>query len=163
MAFLTWVEELGISVFIRESDSLLALPTFLFVHILGMSIVGGLSAAIDFAMLGLWPRVSIKPLEKLYPFIWFGFIINLITGTGLFMADATSRGRNWDFYVKLVFVAGGVATLVLMRKRVFSHPMLDSGRLPPNAVTLAWVSLVCWFGAIVAGRLIAYVGPVPGL
>ena len=29
--------------------------------------------------------------------------------------------------------------------------------------TLAWVSLVCWFGAICAGRLIAYVGPVAGV
>ena len=28
---------------------------------------------------------------------------------------------------------------------------------------LAWASLACWFCAIVAGRLIAYVGPVPGL
>jgi hypothetical protein len=28
---------------------------------------------------------------------------------------------------------------------------------------LAWVSIVCWFGAICAGRLIAYVGPVAGV
>jgi hypothetical protein len=28
---------------------------------------------------------------------------------------------------------------------------------------LAWASLICWFGAICAGRLIAYVGPVAGL
>jgi hypothetical protein len=27
---------------------------------------------------------------------------------------------------------------------------------------LAWASLICWFGAITAGRLLAYVGPVSG-
>lgn len=162
MEFLRWIEGLGFSTFVRESDSLLALPMFLFVHILGMSIVAGCSAVIDFAVLGLWPRSPLKPLERFYPLIWFGFVINLLTGTGLFMADAVARGRNVDFYVKLLFVAGGVATLVAMRREVFANGE-TGGPLSARARRLAWTSLVCWFGAIVAGRLIAYVGPVPGL
>jgi hypothetical protein len=35
--------------------------------------------------------------------------------------------------------------------------------LPGNAKRLAWLSLVCWLGAITAGRLLAYLGPVSGL
>jgi hypothetical protein len=163
MEFLSWIEGLSLSTFIRESTSLFAAPGFLFVHILGMSIVAGCAGMIDLALLGVWPGTQLKPLERLYPVIWFGFIINLITGTGLMMADATTRGRNLDLYIKLLFVAGGLATLVLMRKHVFADPALDTRPVSGRAKQLAWASLLCWFAAIVSGRLIAYVGPVPGL
>jgi hypothetical protein len=163
MEFLTWVEGLAISTFIRESTSLMASPGFLFIHILGMSIVAGCAAMIDLSFLGVWPESPRKPLERLYPIIWFGFVINLITGTGLVMADASTRGRNPDLYIKLVFVAIGVWTLLKMRTRVFADPDLDTRPVTPLAKRLAWVSLFCWFAAIIAGRLIAYVGPVPGL
>ena len=47
-----------------------------------------------------------------------------------------------------------------MRKSVFAN-----ADLPPvsaNAKRLAWASLICWFGAIATGRLLAYLGPVSG-
>jgi hypothetical protein len=50
-----------------------------------------------------------------------------------------------------------------MRKQVFGDPALDNGPVSGRHKMLAWASLTCWFCAIVAGRLIAYVGPVPGL
>jgi len=163
MAAFEWLETLPFSLWIRESGSLWAFPMFLFAHTLGMSIVAGGSTFISFALLGLWPRGPIKPLERLYPIMWWGFGINLFTGVGLFCADATTRAINLDFWVKLVFVAVGVYVMVRTRKTVFGNPALDSGPLPASARTLAYASLVCWFGAIVAGRLIAYVGPVAGL
>ena len=163
MAFFEWLETLPFSVWVRESGSLWAFPMFLFVHTLGMSIVAGGYTFISFALLGLWPRGPIKPLERLYPVMWWGFGFNLFTGVGLFCADATTRAVNLDFWVKLVFVAVGVFLMVRTRKTIFANPALDSGPVPPNARTLAIGSLVCWFGAIVAGRLIAYVGPVAGL
>jgi len=56
-----------------------------------------------------------------------------------------------------------VIVLSRTQKKVFGNPALDSGPLPNDAKKLAWASLFCWFGAICAGRLIAYVGPVAGL
>ena len=44
-----------------------------------------------------------------------------------------------------------VGLLVLIRRRVFGSPQLDNGIVPGRS--LAYASLVCWFGAIVAGRL----------
>ena len=163
MAFFEWLETLPTSQWVRESGSLWAFPMFLFVHTLGMSIVAGGSTFISFALLGLWPKGPIKPLERLYPLMWWGFGFNLFTGLGLFCADATTRAVNLDFWVKLVFVAVGVFLMVRTRKTVFRSPALDNGPLPASAKPLAYASLVCWFGAIVAGRLIAYVGPVAGL
>ena len=163
MAFFEWLETLFFSQWVRESGSLWAFPMFLFTHTLGMAMVAGGATLISFAFLGLWPKASpIKPLEKLYPVMWWGFGFNLFTGVGLFCADATTRAINPDFWVKLVFVAIGVFAMVKMR-RVFANPALASGIVPPDGKTWAWVSLVCWFGAIVAGRLIAYVGPTAGV
>jgi len=92
-----------------------------------------------------------------------GFLINAVTGTALFMKAATTYGTNPDFYVKLVFVALGMIVLVVMRFVVFNDPQLESRPVRWWAKLLAWASLFCWFGAIVTGRLIAYVGPVAGL
>ena len=163
MAFFEWLETFFFSQWVRESGSLWAFPMFLFAHTLGMAMVAGGATLISFAFLGLWPKPSpIKPLEKLYPIMWWGFGFNAFTGIGLFCADATTRAINPDFWLKLVFVAVGVVAMVKMRK-VFANPGLAVGSVPADGKTWAWVSLVCWFGAIVAGRLIAYVGPVAGV
>jgi hypothetical protein len=50
-----------------------------------------------------------------------------------------------------------------MRKKVSGDPQLDNGPVSGSAKGLAWISLLCWAGAITAGRLLAYVGPVSGL
>lgn len=161
---LVGIENLGFSAWVRESPSLWAFPMFLFVHTVGMGIVAGGAAVISFALLGLWPaKAPLRPLEKLYPFLWGGFIANLLTGIGIFMKDASTYGRNPDFFVKLLFVVLGVVFLQAIRRQIFTREDLDAGPLPAKARTLAWASLACWFLAIVFGRLIAYVGPVPGL
>ena len=163
MEFLNWLETLSYSAWVRESPSLWAFPALLFVHTLGMSLVAGGSAVISMALLGFWPKTALKPLERLYPVMWFGFWINLFTGFSIFLKDASIYGRNYDLYVKLVFVIFGVVLLKIMRKQVFGDPGLDNGPVSSRNKMLAWASLACWFCAIVAGRLIAYVGPVPGL
>ena len=162
MDFLTALEQLRFSIWVRESGSIWAFPTFLFLHTLGMSMVAGGNAAIDLVLLGFWPKTPVKPLDRLFPLIWWGFWINAATGTVLLIADATTKLTNWDFGVKMLFVFAGVTVLYVMRRRVFGNPELDKAPLPPDAKRLAWASLVCWFGAITAGRLLAYVGPVSG-
>jgi hypothetical protein len=153
----TFLETLPVSTFIRESNSLWAFPMFLFAHTFGMSIVAGGSSLIDLALLGFWPKtMPVKPLERLYPLMWFGFWINLITGSVLLVADASTRLTNPDFYVKMACVILGTVLLFVMRKRVFGDPQLDVAPVASHAKLLAWVSLASWFGAIVTGRLIAY-------
>jgi hypothetical protein len=163
MAVLEWVAQLPPATFVRESNSLLAFPGFLFVHTVGIAIVAGGSAVIAFALLGMWPTAtSMKPLDRLYPAIWFGFWINFVTGVGLLIADAVSKGLNPVLWIKLVFVAVGVVAMARLRKTYFRAPVEDRP-VPAGAKVLAWTSLVCWFGAIIFGRLIAYVGGYQGI
>jgi hypothetical protein len=162
MQFLAALEQMPFSIWVRESGSIWAYPTILFMHTIGMATVAGLSAGIDLRLLG-FSQIPIRPLARLYPFMWWGFAINAVSGTILLIADATTKLTNPDFYVKMVFIFVGVAVLNIMRKKVFGDPGLDAAPVSRAAKRLAWISLVCWVGAITAGRLMAYLGPVSGL
>ena len=159
MEFLSKIEQLPYSMWVLQSPY----STILFLHSIGMALVAGFSAVIDLRLLGFSPKIPIKPMEKLFPWMWWGFALNLVTGSSLLMADATTKGTNPDFWVKMVFVFCGIVVLKVIRKKVFGNPLLDVAPLPGTAKGLAWISLVCWIGAITAGRLLAYVGPVSGL
>src|SRR4051812_21083911 len=147
-----WVEQLSYSTWVRESNSIWAFPMYLFAHTLGMSLVAGGAAMISLALLGLWPRTPLRPLERVFPYMMAGFCVNAFTGLSIFMKDASVYSRNWDFWIKLVFILFGMLLLVRIRKQVFRDPDLDLRPVTPAARRLAWASLVCWFGAICAGR-----------
>ena len=138
------------------SDSIFAFPTILLLHTYGMGILVGLMTGIDFLILGFAPAVLLAPMQKLFPIVWAAFWINAITGTLLFLGDAATM-TNRVFAAKMIFVALGVLNLRLIQTRVFREPDLAQGRLPAGAKRLAVTSLICWLGAITAGRLLAYV------
>jgi hypothetical protein len=150
------IENLGLSTWVRESPSKLAYPTILWLHVMGMGVVAGISAVISLRLLGVSSKTPVQPLERLYPLVWWGFWVNAATGTALLMASASKRMIDPTFYVKMIFIFAGVALLQLTRKRVFRNLGPD-GAPPDNAKALAWASLICWLGAITAGRLLAYV------
>ena len=163
-SILNTIEQMQFAIWVRESSSIWAFPTFLVVHTIGMSIVAGCSTMVSLAILGFWPaKMPVRPLERLYPLMWTGFWINAFTGVVLLLADATTKATNWDFYVKMIFVFTGTWLIVRTRKQVFGSALLDQGSLPAGAKGLAWGSMICWFCAITAGRLLAYLGPVSGL
>lgn len=156
--FLVFLEGLDFSMWVKNSPSVWAFPTILLVHTLGMSIVAGGAAMLDLMVLGFWPsEVPTKPFERVFPVLWIGFVVNAITGTMMLMADATTKLTTLDFYLKMIFVFAGMFVLVRMRRQVFEDPQLDQVPFSGGAKMLAWASLVCWFGAITAGRLLAYV------
>ena len=159
LEFLLKLEQLPFSMWVLQTPY----PTILFLHSMGMALVAGFNAVIDLRLLGISPKIPIKPMERLYPWMWWGFAINAVTGSCLLIADATTKLTNPDFGVKMVFVFSGIVVLKIMRKKVFGDPQLDKAPVSGTAKGLAWVSLVCWIGAITAGRLLAYVGPVSGL
>lgn len=156
-AFLLAIENLAFSRWVKDAPTIWAFPTILIVHTLGMSIVAGISAMLSFALLGFWPSVSMKPFARVFPLVWFGFIINAVSGTMMLMADATTKLTTVDFYIKMAFVIAGFFILVRMKNQIFEDPQLDQAPVSGNAKVLAWASLACWFGAITAGRLLAYV------
>jgi hypothetical protein len=160
MELLLWLEETRLAGWVRESDSLLAYPTVLFLHTLGLAMVAGLSALLNLRVLGFARNVPFSALTPFITTIWVGFAITVVSGTALLVAEASTKMRIPVLYVKLVFVALALVTLHLLAKQVFRNPLADRAPLPRQAHLLAASSLLFWAGATTAGRLIAYIGPV---
>ena len=89
-------------------------------------------------------------------------VIVLGVATILLAADATTKIANPVFGVKMVLMALRVVNMVLIRRVVFRGPNVDNA-VPVLGKFLAGASLVLWFGATTAGRLMAYLGAVSGL
>jgi len=163
MDLLQSIESSGFSQWVKQSGSLWAFPGILLAHTYGMAVLVGIIAGIDLRILGLMPAVPLAPLRRLMPLVWVAFWVNAVTGTMLLAADATSKMRNLDFGIKMAFIVLAVVTQRVIQKRVFGDPDLDRQPFSSNAKMLAVASLVCWLGAITAGRLLAYVGNPGGL
>ena len=162
MDFLVYLEQSNFSIWVRESGSLLAFPGILLLHTCGMAVLVGIVVAIDLRILGFAPALPLAPIANLLPLLWVAFWVNAATGTILLVADAATRMTNPDFFIKLGCIFLAVIVQRRIQRLVFRAPAITSGT-PPQAKMLAVASLVFWLGAITAGRLLAYVGPVSGL
>ena len=140
--FFIWLEATALSTWVRESPSLWAFPGVRSMHALGMGLVAGLNAAIDLRILGVAPRVPFAEIKRFVPLMWFGFWLNAVSGVILLAGYPTKALTNPVFYVKLMFIAVAVTAAVKA--------------IPKASKLWAWLSLAGWFGAITAGRLLAY-------
>jgi hypothetical protein len=160
MDVLAAIENSGFAVWVRESGTLLSYPAILFMHTLGLALLVGPNLVVDLCMLSVGRVVPLAATERFFQVMWIGFWMNAASGAALLIADASTKLINPVFYVKIVFIAAGVVTMVLMRRRIFGRPLGE--RLILSDKALAWISVSCWMGAITAGRLMAYIGPVSG-
>jgi hypothetical protein len=149
------VERTALSVWVRESPSLLAFPFILFLHTLGLAMLAGLNVGLDAWLLG---RRKLPPFElaNIYRVMWLGFGINALSGLVLLAAYPAKALTNWVFFVKLLCIA--VAVWVLQRlKGELAVADGTAGRdVTLYARRLALASLLLWTVTIFAGRLLAY-------
>jgi len=145
MNFLAWLESTAASEWVRGSPSFFAFPGILSAHTVGMGLAAGINAAIALRILGVASGVPIDEMRRFLPAMWFGFWLNFASGIGLLLGYPTKALTNPDFYLKLALIAVGVWLVGRIRERVESRPK-----------GLAVASLICWGGAITAGRLLAY-------
>ena len=132
----------------RESPSLLVFPTYLIVHAFGMAFLAGTNAALDLRVLGFAPRIPLPSMQRFFPVMWFGFVINVMSGLLLLICYPTKALTNPVFYVKMGCIAAGMILMIMIRKRA-----IIEGH---SAKAMAILSLIVWAGATVAGRLLAY-------
>lgn len=157
MDVLGQVERSGIATWVRESGSLWAYPLILTLHTIGLSFLVGGAAVLDLRLLGFAPRVPVAALRALFPMMWLGFAVNALSGLALFAADATVKARQGVFWIKLALIGLGVVNVRSIRNVIRRDAAsLEAGIVVRRARMLAAVSLLIWAGAIVAGRLMAY-------
>lgn len=153
--WLAWLERTPLSVWVRESPSLLAFPFILFLHTLGLAMLAGLSVGIDTWLVATRRAVPRSVFAGIYRVMWLGFGINAISGLVLLLAYPAKALTNWVFFAKLLLVGLAIWLVELINRDLDRLPV-GEGAASVHARRLAWSSLVLWAGAIVTGRFLAY-------
>jgi hypothetical protein len=154
--FLIWLESTALSQWVVGSPSMFAFPGILAAHAIGMGFAVGICLALDLRVLGVAPGVQIAQMRRYVPIVWIGFWLNAISGVLLLIGYPTKALTNPVFYLKLLMIAVALVLFVRIGRRVFDETQGEERARRPLVKRLAIVSLVCWVGAITAGRFLAY-------
>ncbi len=160
--FLAGLETTGISLFIRESSSLLGFPTILTTHAFGYCFIMATNAIVSARMLGFAKSIPFKPLRKLFPVMWIGLILTTITGLLLVMAAAQKRVPNPILWFKMILLAVATPLMWKFQMKVFEDPAVNENNIPANAKTMAALQLALWILIMISGRLIPYSATILG-
>lgn len=155
--FFGWLEHTDLSQFIRGGS--FAFPLILTAHVLGAGFIAGTGSAVAFRLLGVARGVPAALFERFYPVLWGVLALNIVSGLLLLDAYPYKAFTNPLFYVKLSLVALGVYLAIRIRDGVLRAPvwqMTSRHAVLANAKILASLSLACWAGVLIAGRLLAY-------
>ena len=156
MAFLEWLQGTWVGVLVAQS--LWGYPLLETIHTIGMAMMIGSLGLINLRVLGYKPELPLLDIRQLLPLAWLGFTLNAISGTLLFTSDAVYFFSSYTFRIKMVLIILGGINAALLGQRVFREAAAGAPAPPAAAGTkwIAFLSLVFWFGAVCAGRLIAY-------
>ena len=160
--FLESLENTGISLFVRESDSLLSFPTILTAHAFGYCFVMATNAIVSARMLGFAASIPFKPLRRLFPVMWIGLIVTTITGLALVMAAAQKRVPNPILWFKMILLAVATPMMWKFQMKVFEDPSVDENKIPASARTIAACQIALWLLIMISGRLIPYSATILG-
>jgi hypothetical protein len=156
--WLSYLEQTALAVYVRES--LWAYPALETLHIIGIGLVFGSILAFDLRVLGVTKALPLKMLERhLLPWVWFGFVLNTITGALMFASDAVDFSSNLAFQAKLgLLVLAGLnawAFTTRLHPALQGHADVDTAS-PASSKYSAALSIILWLGIITAGRMMAY-------
>jgi len=156
MDFLVWLEGTFIANAIRTIPWLY--PMFETGHYIGLSLLVGGIMLIDLRVLGFARALPLRSMIGLLPFVWIGFLINVFTGSMLFIYGATNFGPNRAFQLKMAFlvVAGVNALLFDVAVRRSGGNWVVADRPPALVKGFATLSLLFWVCVVTTGRWMAY-------
>jgi len=135
-------------------------PVLEILHFIGLSLLLGALLVIDLRMAGFFRRINVAATHKMLPWVFIGFGINLTTGFLFVMGDPARYTANIGFRWKmvLVLIAGLNALWFWLKVNSDMKNWEPHADTPAVAKIIAWVSLGCWFGVLLLGRLIPYIG-----
>lgn len=149
------LETSGLAIWVAES--LYGYPIVLGLHAIGLAIVVGLLIFVDLRILGFLSDIRYSSLLGPMKLAWVGFAVNALSGFALFSSQATYIIYSPPFLIKigLVFLGAAIAFFI-QRQATKNVAGWEADSVPSSIKAAAAISLLCWMGAIIAGRLIAY-------
>ena len=115
----------------------------------------------DLRMVGLAKGIPMSALHKLVPWGVAGYGVNVVTGF-MFVTSAPDQYLfNPAFQTKLVLMGIAGVNVLFFYRFLFGAVKAAGANANASSATkvVAAVSLSCWIGVIVCGRLITYYRP----
>jgi hypothetical protein len=155
---LAWLEASQLANAIRTSGYLFAIIESF--HVIGLTMVFGTIAIIDFRLLGF--ASARRPFRRIasdvLKWTWAAFALSVMTGSLLFISNAANYYHNNYFRLKMVLLAlSGLNMLIFEVTTAKSvHRWENDPFAPVAGRAAAVVSLLLWTGIIFCGRWIGF-------
>ena len=136
-------------------------PTIESVHFIGLTLLFGSIAVWDLRLLGMAKSVPMAAFHRLVPFAVAGFAINAASGSMFLMTEPNQYLYNPAFHFKFLLLGlAGLNVLAFYATSYWRYRSVVPGADAPRFVKLfGAISLMCWTGVIVCGRLITFYRP----
>lgn len=155
MDFLTYLEASAFSEWVLTS--MLGFPTFIALHSVGMAVAVGLSFIVTLHLNEIFTGFREQLVARFLDIAIWGFTLNFVTGMVLFISRGTDYISSFVFLLKMLLVAISAVFMFWLRDHL-GHvvPAVESSGSDRIAKSMSIITTVTWFGAVVTGRLIAY-------
>ena len=157
LRFCAWLEQVRWIVAINSSTSGAVVVEL--IHYLSFFLLVGTIVFVNLRVLGIAGRnQSVTAVaQQLFPLTWIGLIFATLSGFILFAGEATAFVRTDVFRFKILVILAATIVGILVQLQVFrdARPPEISAASRLMVKGLAFVSLVLWFGAILASLEVA--------
>jgi uncharacterized membrane protein len=147
--FAEWCWNLPLSMAIRGTAW--AFPVLEILHIAGVVLIFGTVLIVDLRLLGkmLRDEPGWQVSGELMRWAWLGFVVQILTGPLLFIANSRKFYGSGFFRAKIVLLVLAIAFHFVIVRRVSRS--VEAGVSPRRGRMAAGVSLVLWAAVIVSG------------
>ena len=130
-------------------------------HFIGLSLLIGTIGLFDLRLIGLGRQIPLSALHRLIPWGIAGYVLNILTGICFLTAAADQYMYNPAFHLKILSMSiAGVNVLLFYTTMFQKVKLLGPGENAPlPARIIGGVSLTCWLGVILFGRLLTFYRP----
>lgn len=126
-------------------------------HIFGFVMLAGSIATLDLRVLGVARGIPVAAMARLnLRLAAAGLVLALLTGFLVFAADAAHVVTNPAYQVKVAIIVVALANIAAAHLGPWRRVHEWGPDAPAAARAHALLSILLWFSAITAGRLIAY-------
>jgi len=143
-------------------DSLWLYPVVLFAHVLGIALLFGSIAVLDFRLLGLTRKAPVQALAaQVLPWSAGSFFLIVPSGLAMFAANATELIASPVLTVKICLImAAGLNAAVFHTVTFPSVNVWDAADMralgpPPSARLAGALSLTLWASVVACGVILA--------
>ncbi len=137
---------------------MLGFPTLIALHSVGMAVAVGLSLMVTLHLNKIFTGFNVQLIPRLLSVAVWGFILNFITGLALFISRGPEYIDSYIFLIKMLLVVISAVILFWLRQHLKLIDLTTEVSVADrSAKNMSLISTVTWFGAVIAGRLIAYI------